>query len=323
VVMAYRSSRSPSPVRRTERGRSPPRRSSRSPPRQHYFGATGQEGGGRGGGGMNYFKPRNMRNMGTERDRTNSTTLFVGNLPHHYREKDIIDTFERCGRLKSVTIGINKRSGQSGGYAFVEFDDRRDAEEAFEKFSGFTIEGRKLRLDWDIGLDKKQTYYGFQKQRGGGGGDRGGFGPGKFYSPPNRYSYGGGGGRGMNFGSRRSPSPRGGENRRSPMRRTPSPRRDSDGGGRGTGFGPRRSPSPRGGENRRSPIRRSPSPRREIGGDRRGISPGIDRPRSLSPRGRINDKVSPRTSISRDDRKRGRSPSPTGSMSEKRQRIDE
>jgi len=244
---------------------------------------------------MNYYKPRNMRNMGTERDRTNSTTLFVGNLPHHYREKDIIDTFERCGRLRSVTIGINKRSGQSGGYAFVEFEDRRDSEEAFDKFSGYAIEGRKLRLDWDIGLDKKQTYYGFQK-RGGGPGT----GSGRRYSSPNKFSHGGG--RGMSYGSRRSPSPRGGENRRSPIRRSPSPRRESGGA-----------------RDRNSPIRRSP--------DRRGISPGVERPRSLSPRGRISDKGSPRRSpISRDDRKRGRSPSPVGSMSgssEKRQRIDE
>lgn len=33
-------------------------------------------------------------------------------------------------------------------FAFVEFEDRRDAEDAFEKFDGFSVEGRRLRLDW-------------------------------------------------------------------------------------------------------------------------------------------------------------------------------
>jgi RNA recognition motif-containing protein len=33
-------------------------------------------------------------------------------------------------------------------FAFVEFEERRDAEDAFEKFDGFSVEGRRLRLDW-------------------------------------------------------------------------------------------------------------------------------------------------------------------------------
>lgn len=36
----------------------------------------------------------------------------------------------------------------SYSFAFVEFEDRRDAEDAFEKFDGFSVEGRRLRLDW-------------------------------------------------------------------------------------------------------------------------------------------------------------------------------
>jgi transformer-2 protein len=41
-------------------------------------------------------------------------------------------------------------------FAFVEFEERRDAEDAFDKFDGFSVEGRRLKLDWDVGINKKE-----------------------------------------------------------------------------------------------------------------------------------------------------------------------
>ncbi|KAG9295951.1 hypothetical protein G9A89_011803 [Geosiphon pyriformis] len=43
-------------------------------------------------------------------------------------------------------------------FAFVEFEDRRDAEDAYDKYNGFSVEGRRLKLDWDIGLNKKDQH---------------------------------------------------------------------------------------------------------------------------------------------------------------------
>ena len=40
----------------------------------------------------------------------------------------------RVGPVRSLNLGVNRRTGQSKGYAFVEFEDRRDAEEAFRKY---------------------------------------------------------------------------------------------------------------------------------------------------------------------------------------------
>lgn len=56
--------------------------------------------------------------------------------------------FERYGRIKSVTVPMDQVTNKNKGFAFVEFEDRRDAEEAFEKFDSFSVEGRRLRLDW-------------------------------------------------------------------------------------------------------------------------------------------------------------------------------
>ncbi|CAG8486713.1 6338_t:CDS:2 [Paraglomus brasilianum] len=97
-------------------------------------------------------------NPGSDKERRDSTTLYVGNLPYNFREQDVADMFERYGRLRKVTVQIDHYTGRNKGFAFVEFEDRRDAEDAFDKYNGFTVEGRRLKLDWDIGLSKKDQH---------------------------------------------------------------------------------------------------------------------------------------------------------------------
>ena len=43
-------------------------------------------------------------------------------------------------------------------FCFVEFEDRRDAEEALSSFNGKTVDGRRIRCDFDIGLEKKEEF---------------------------------------------------------------------------------------------------------------------------------------------------------------------
>ncbi|KAG0748872.1 hypothetical protein G6F57_003114 [Rhizopus arrhizus] len=95
---------------------------------------------------------------GTDQDRKSSTTIYAGNLPYDFIERDVATMFERYGRLKSITVPLDTVTNKNKGFAFVEFEDRQDAEDAFEKFDGFSVEGRRLRLDWDIGLSKKEQH---------------------------------------------------------------------------------------------------------------------------------------------------------------------
>jgi len=208
--------------------------------------------GGYGGGRGRDRSPRSPRGRGgrggSESDKRESTCLFVGNLPFHFRERDVADYFERCGRTRNITVGYNRKTNQSKGYAFVEFEDRRDAEDAFDRFQGYEMEGRRLRIDWDAGLDRKVAT-GYNRPRRS---------PGRRGSP-RRY---------------RSPSPRGrtpSPRRRSasPRRRSPSPRRRSPSPRRSHSpspvaaarVSPNRSPSPGSGL-RKSPVGEQGSPKR-------------------------------------------------------------
>ncbi|KAI7899193.1 uncharacterized protein BX663DRAFT_441573 [Cokeromyces recurvatus] len=85
---------------------------------------------------------------GSEQDRKTTTTIYAGNLPYDFIERDVANMFERYGRLKSVTVPMDTVTNKNKGFAFIEFEDRRDAEEAYDKFDGFSVEGRRLRLDW-------------------------------------------------------------------------------------------------------------------------------------------------------------------------------
>eukprot|EP01135_Chromosphaera_perkinsii_P009941 Nk52_evm34s1967 gene=Nk52_evmTU34s1967 len=108
----------------------------------------------RGGGPRRNFRDR--RDRMSEADKKASTTLFVGNLPYEFKEVDLDELFSTCGKVDAITLRVDERTGLNKGFAFVNFVEKRDAEEAFERYSDFSVSGRRLRLDWDLGLDKKR-----------------------------------------------------------------------------------------------------------------------------------------------------------------------
>lgn len=102
-------------------------------------------------------RPRERRAIerGTEEQRATSTTLFVGNVPYAFLMRDVEELMERSGRVRHVTLPMDRVTGRNRGYCFVEFDERRDAEDAISKFQDYMLDGRPLRVDWDIGASLK------------------------------------------------------------------------------------------------------------------------------------------------------------------------
>ncbi|KAG8195103.1 hypothetical protein JTE90_013580 [Oedothorax gibbosus] len=85
--------------------------------------------------------------------------LFVGRLPIDIREQDVEKVFEKYGRLLrcDVKYGMYGASGRRGSgrtgmaYAFVDYDDRRDAEDAIRYENGREMHGQSIVVEWARG----------------------------------------------------------------------------------------------------------------------------------------------------------------------------
>jgi len=93
--------------------------------------------------------------------------LFVGNLPFHATEDLISQRFATCGEVREVALMLDRMTGQSRGFCFVEMATAEGAEKAIAELNGQDFEGRSLRVD-----------VAQERSGGGGGGPRGGGGGG-------------------------------------------------------------------------------------------------------------------------------------------------
>ncbi len=70
--------------------------------------------------------------------------LYVGNLSYKATDEGLFELFSQAGTVASAKIIVDKTSGRSKGFAFVEMNSQEEAEAAKEKFNNFTYMDRPL-----------------------------------------------------------------------------------------------------------------------------------------------------------------------------------
>ena len=94
--------------------------------------------------------------------------LFVAGLPYDLDDDELVEIFEKFGTIASAKVAIDKETGKSRGFAFVDMPNEEEAKEAIEHLN-------------DISLGKKPLVVKAADDRGGpsgGSGGSGGFGGG-------------------------------------------------------------------------------------------------------------------------------------------------
>ena len=77
----------------------------------------------------------------------NQNRLFVGNLSYQTAEADLREHFAQAGTVTSVNVMVDKMSGRSRGFAFIEFATPEEAAKAVEQFQGKDFQGRALTVN--------------------------------------------------------------------------------------------------------------------------------------------------------------------------------
>jgi RNA recognition motif-containing protein len=112
--------------------------------------------------------------------------IFVAGLPYDLDDAELTEIFEKFGTITSAKVAIDKETGKSKGFGFVEMPVEAEAKDAIESLN-------------DISLGKKPLVVKAAEERQGGGGGGGGFRGGS--GGGGGYNKGGGGGGGYRGGS--------------------------------------------------------------------------------------------------------------------------
>ncbi len=73
--------------------------------------------------------------------------IYVGNLPYSITEDELRTAFERYGAVSSAKIVIDRDTGRSKGFGFVEMPDQDEAEAAVKALDGAPLNGRPARVN--------------------------------------------------------------------------------------------------------------------------------------------------------------------------------
>jgi len=158
--------------------------------------------------------------------------LYVGNLAYSVRDDSLLQAFSQFGTVTSAKVMMDRETGRSKGFGFVEMGSDAEAQSAINGMNGQPLEGRAIVVNEARPREDRPGGFG-----GGGGGSRSGGGGGG-YGGGGGGGYGGGGGGTGGGGGGRSPyGGGGGGGGRSPYGGGGGGGRSGGGGGGGYGSG--------------------------------------------------------------------------------------
>ena len=123
--------------------------------------------------------------------------LFVAGLPYDFDDAELMEFFEKFGKVNSAKVAIDKATGKSRGFAFVDMMNDDEGKEAIEGLNGLELGRGKtmvVKEADDKGSGGGGGGYKGGGGYGGGGGYRGGGGGGGYRGGGGGYNKGGGGG---------------------------------------------------------------------------------------------------------------------------------
>ena len=85
-------------------------------------------------------------------------TLLVGNLPFGLKAEDLKEIFSPYGEVSYSKVVMDKETGQSKGYGFVEFVNENDAENAMFDLDGAEVDGKIIKVVTHIKSKHRPKY---------------------------------------------------------------------------------------------------------------------------------------------------------------------
>ncbi|HEY3994201.1 MAG TPA: RNA-binding protein [Ktedonobacteraceae bacterium] len=103
--------------------------------------------------------------------------LYVGGLPYQTTEEELINLFQQVGNVATATIIIDRATGRSKGFGFVEMGDSQEAQDAIARLNGTSLGNRTITVNEAQERPAGGGGRGGYQNRGGGGGrrDNGGY----------------------------------------------------------------------------------------------------------------------------------------------------
>ena len=115
--------------------------------------------------------------------------LFVAGLPYDLYDDELVEIFEKFGTITSAKVAMDKDTGKSRGFGFVDMPNEEEARDAMENLNDISLGKKPLVIKI---ADERPGSGGGGGYRGGGGGNSGG---GGFNKRRDNFNKGGGGGR--------------------------------------------------------------------------------------------------------------------------------